>query len=276
MKILRASLASSSSTSYLASSSLVTADARIITPQREEPEPFFEPNWASLLNPNTAHLGEEDLVCKVKELQRGLASARDCIRAREAVIEGTHATNIILELTCQRQRTTLHRKEAAKLEKRDKRTLFGDGKAHVVTDEDFILALEEIEEMEKEREEGVERWKEARAKAKESKVAEKKAWEKALEDWKLEREEWEEECALLRGAGCRKKDLPKAPKRSKKVDVLAALGEDDEGGQDGTESSGDEDEDNGDENNGRRGGGEEEATDDEQDNESDAGECGTV
>jgi hypothetical protein len=147
----------------------------------------------------------------------------------------------------------LHRKEAAKLEKKDKHTLFGDGKAHVITDEDFILALEEIEEMEKEREEGVERWKEACAKVKESKVAEKQVWEKALEDWKLEREEWEEECTLLRGAGCRKKDLPKAPKRPKKVDVLAALGEDDEGDQDGTENGDEEDEDNGDENDGRQG-----------------------
>ena len=35
--------------------------------------------------------------------------------------------------------------------------LFGDGKAHVVTNNDFILLLEEIEEKEKEKEEGKEK-----------------------------------------------------------------------------------------------------------------------
>ena len=239
MKVLRASLASSSSASYLVSGSRISADARVITPQREEPEPFLEPDWNSLLDPGVAHLGEEDLVRKVNELQRGLLLARDCLRAREAVIESAHATNIILELTCQRQRATLHRKEEAKLEKRDKRTLSGDGKAHVVTDDDFIQVLEEIEEKAKEEEEGKERRKEARAKAKESKIAEKEAWERALEEWKSEKEVWEEECEQLKEDGCLKKDLPKAPKRPRKADVIAAL---DEGSSEDSDPGSDEDE----------------------------------
>lgn len=103
MKILRASLASSSSASYLVSSSPITADAHIITPQREEPEPYLEPDWNSLLNTNAAYREEEDLLRKVDELQRGLLLVRDCLRAREAVIESAHATNVVLELTCQRQ-----------------------------------------------------------------------------------------------------------------------------------------------------------------------------
>jgi len=103
MKVLRASLASSSSASYLVSGSRISANVHIITPQREKPEPFLEPDWNLLLDPGIAHLGEEDLVHKVNELQRGLLLARDCLRAREAVIESAHATNVILELTCQRQ-----------------------------------------------------------------------------------------------------------------------------------------------------------------------------
>ena len=70
------------------------------------------------------------------------------------MIKSAHVTNVILELTCQCQRTTLHGKESAKLEKKDKCTLFGDGKAHVVTDDDFIMALEDIDEREKAKEEG--------------------------------------------------------------------------------------------------------------------------
>jgi len=100
MKVLRASLASATSTSYLVSSSPITADAHIITPQRKEPKPFSEPDWSSLLDPDVTHLGEEGLVHKVNELQRGLLLARDCLRATEAVIESAHATNVILELTC--------------------------------------------------------------------------------------------------------------------------------------------------------------------------------
>jgi len=41
-------------------------------------------------------------------------------------------------------------------------------------------------------------------------------------------------------AGHRKKDLPKAPKRPKKADVLAAMGEDDEGDNEGGDCSSDE------------------------------------
>jgi len=128
------------------------------------------------------------------------------------------------------------------MEKKDKRTLFGDGKAHVVTDDDFVLALEDIEKGEREREEGKEKRKEARAKAKESKMAEKKAWERALEEWKGEKKVWEEECLQLKEGGCRRKDLLKAPKRPKKADVvLAALDKGSEGDSESSEGSSDED-----------------------------------
>jgi len=230
MKVLRASLASDSKTSYLVSGSPATGDMRIITPHREQPEPFLEPSWSTLLNSSIGHMDTEELLHEVEKLRRGLQMARDCIRAREAVIESAHATNVVLELTCQRQRVALYRKETEKLQKKDKRSLFGDGKAHVVTDDDFIAALEEIEEIEKEREEDKERKKLARAKAKESKEAEKKAWERAVEEWKEEKEGWEEECERLVEKGYRKRDLPGAPKRPKKADVLAAMM--DEGGKD--------------------------------------------
>lgn len=53
----------------------------------------------------------------------------------------------------------------------------------------------------------------------------------------LEKEAWEEECEELREAGHRKKDLPKVPRRPKKADVLAAMGEDDEGASEDNHSS---------------------------------------
>ena len=81
---------------------------------------------------------------------------------------------------------------------------FGDGKVHVVTNDDFIMALEEIEEKEKEKEEGKERQKEACVKAKKSKMIKKKMWEEALEGWKLERERWDEMRMQLREDGCHK------------------------------------------------------------------------
>ena len=220
MKILRAGLTSSSSTLYLVSSSPILADAQVITPQRKQPEPFKEPDWDVLLNPDVTRLKIEGLVHKVKNLQRGLQMAQDCIRAREAVIESAHATNIILELTCQRQQTTLNQKEVHRSEKKDKCALFGDGKAHVITNDDFVLALEEIEERDKVKEEGKEKRKLTCAKAKEFKEARRKAWERALGEWKEEREAWEEECGRLVEAGTQKKDLPKAPKRPLKADVL--------------------------------------------------------
>ena len=144
---------SSASTSYLVSPFPVMARGPLIAPQREEPKPFSKPDWESLLNPNFTHLGERDLIQKVRELQVGLKLARDGLQAREAVIESAHTTNVILKLTCWCQRTALHQKESIKLEKKDKHTLFGDGKAHVVTNDDFIMALEEINEREKEKEE---------------------------------------------------------------------------------------------------------------------------
>lgn len=162
--------------------------------------------------------------------------ARDCIRAKEAVVESAHATNVVLELTCQRLRNTLNRKEEEKLQKKDKRTLFGDGKAHVVTDDDFIQALEEIDEREKEEERKKMKRKAERAKVKESKEAGRKAWEQAMEVWKREKEEWEVDCEKLREGGCRKKDLPKAPAKPRKAEILLAAvsrGGDDEGGNGG-------------------------------------------
>ena len=250
MKVLRAGLASDSKTSYLVSSSPATGDMRIISPCREQPELFAEPSWNTLLNSNIGHMDAEELLHEAEKLRAGLRMARDCIRAREAVVESAHATNVVLELTCQRQRVALYRKETEKLQKKDKRSLFGDGKAHVVTDDDFIAALEEIEEAEKERDKDKERRKLARAEAKESKEVGKKAWERAVEEWKKGREEWQEECERLKKEGCRKKDLPGAPKRPKKADVLAAML--DEGGEDEEEGEGegeeDDDEDGNDDN----------------------------
>ena len=235
MKILRASLTSNSATSYLVSTSPVPMNIPIITPQHEQPEPFSEPDWDALLAPQITCMGAEELVCETEKLRRGLQMARDCLRAREAVIESAHATNVVLELTCQRQRNALHRKEEEKLQKKDKRTLFGDGKAHVVTDDDFILVLEEIEEREKDKELGKDRRKAARAKAKESKEVRQRAWEQALWDWKHEREEWEQECEMLRMDGCRRKDLPKAPRKPRKADVILAATSNEDGVRDGDE-----------------------------------------
>jgi hypothetical protein len=237
IRILRNNLASSSATSYLIPTSSIPTNIRIITPQREQPEPFSEPDWDTLLTSNITHLEVDDLVLKVEELRRGLRMARDCIRAREAVIESAHATNVILELTCQRLRNTLNRRAEEKAQKKDKRSLFSDGKARVVTDDDFIQALEEIEERGKEEEEKKERRKVARARAKESKEFGRKAWEQALEEWKAGKAAWKIECERLREGGCRRKDLPRAPKMPRKVDVLLAAasreganGSDDEGG----------------------------------------------
>jgi hypothetical protein len=125
MKILRASLASNSATSYLVSTPPVPANIPIITPQCEQPEPFSEPNWDTLLASNTANVDVEDLTNKVQELQAGLRMVRDCLRAKEAVIESAHATNVVLELTCQRQRNILHRKDEEKLQKKDKHQQHG-------------------------------------------------------------------------------------------------------------------------------------------------------
>ena len=103
MQILRASLSLTSSTSYLVPPFPVMVSDPIIAPQRKEPEAFSKLDWDSLLDPNITYLGEEDLIQKVKDLQAGLMLARDGLRAREAVIKSTHATNVIPELTCQCQ-----------------------------------------------------------------------------------------------------------------------------------------------------------------------------
>ena len=50
----------------------------------------------------------------------------------------------------------------------------------------------------------------------------KRAWEQALEEWRDERVEWERECERLRQGGHWKKDLPKAPKKPQKADVILA------------------------------------------------------
>ena len=163
-----------------------------------------------------------DLVHEVTKLWRGLVMAQDCLHARDAVIENAHATDVVLELTCQRQRNSLHRKEEEKLQKKDKCSLFSDGKAHVVTDDDFTLALKQIEEQEKEREEDKEKRKVARTKAKESKEVGKKAWEQALERWKQVKVEWGQECERLKEGGHHQKDLPKAPKKPKKAEIIHA------------------------------------------------------
>jgi hypothetical protein len=86
--------------------------------------------------------------------------------------------------------------EGARTTKNDKYPLFGagDGKTRVVADDDFITALEEIEE----KNEG--RMKLACTGAKEPKELRKKAWEQAVRVGGKRRG---------RGAG----DLPMAPKR---------------------------------------------------------------
>ena len=180
--------------SYLISTSPTLANIPIITLQRKQPEPFAEPEWDHLLASQITLMGVNDLVHEVNELRRGLVMARDCLHARDAVIESTHATNVILELTCQHQRNSLYQKEEGKLQKKDKCSLFGDGKAHVITDDDFTLALEQIEEQEKDKEVDKEKRKVARAKAKECKEVGKRAWEQALERWKQEKVEWGQEC----------------------------------------------------------------------------------
>lgn len=276
MNVLRASLKSNSSTSYLVSDSSIPLKSHIITPQQEVPEPFPEPDWKALLEIDPTQLELGELKQAVRELQRGLHMARDCVRAREAVVESAHATNVILELTCQCQRAALYQKEAKKQEKVDKRTIFGDGKPRVVTDDDFIAVIEEIDQKSKEMEEEKEERKRTRAKAKESKAAEKVAWQEALERWSEERQTWVEERDRLKDAGYRAKDLPKAPKKPRKADVLLAVhngsdrnsaegesdAEDEAAGEDGGDNEG-EDEENG----------EDEEGTEEEDNDDDDEDC---
>lgn len=91
-------------------------------------------------------------------------------------------------MTCQRQQSALYQRETEKLQKKDKRSLSSDGKAHVVTNDDFIAALNEIEERDKERdkerEEDKERRKLARVEVKKSKDAGRKCGRKRFKSGK--------------------------------------------------------------------------------------------
>jgi hypothetical protein len=145
----------------------------------------------------------------VKDLETSLDWAWKYIKARDLIIESSHAQLVVQDLILHQQNQALQVKENKK--KEDRTILFPSGKGRCLTDEAFARKIEALTEwMEREEREKLERAN-TRAQKRALKDAIKAQWKVAKAEWEQRKEEHEKLISQLLAQGTACKDLPKGP-----------------------------------------------------------------
>jgi DDE superfamily endonuclease len=215
MRILSTSLATTSSGSFLIQKPPIVSSQVIAPPVIEHPPPLAEPDWALLSTPADKGAGHETLESRIGALTTSLKLSRQHILARDAIIEGAHATMVVQSIYCDRLNETLNTREKKKQTDRN-RLLFPDGKGRHVTSDGFRAALAELEKKKADKATEHARKQQARDQKRVAKAAAEELWKETIAAHQQEIQQWESECARLRAQGTLAKNLPKKPKRAAK------------------------------------------------------------
>lgn len=243
MRLMSASLGQTQS-SYLVSN-LPLAETMtsfpVFQPVLEAPPTLPEPNW-DLIDVPQGYQTREQLQDRVEQLASSLQHAQQYIKARDLIIEGVHAQLIIQNLILNKQNEVI---EARSKKKKDDCTLlFPGGLGRCLTSDEFAALVDAQAAKAAQEEED----KRARAVLRAQKRSKKDLidarWKEAMEEWKQVKDKHEDECQrLVNEQGVRKCDLPKAPARPLKRDIIAEFNEEEEEGDNGDGEGNDDDDD---------------------------------
>jgi uncharacterized glyoxalase superfamily protein PhnB len=197
-------------------------------------EPVFEavpelpqPDWKLLADASsTGYQPRETLERQNRKLTEHLGRAQTIIQAHELIEEGREAQLIVQHAELTKLNQSLHAKENRP--KDDRTILFPGGFGRHLTDSEFGQQLEAQNQRKAEKAAEKARKKGLSEANKAARAAVDAEWKEIIAEHKAV-EAWEVECARLKEAGIRVKDLPAKPKRPPKpkpvLDVPVGGGE---------------------------------------------------
>ena len=213
-RILRASLGTSSSTSFLVSEAPIPASSiRIHKPIYENPPATLSELNFSADSENEADMSAEQIRDENEKLWEKLKNAQKHIRIRDQVIEANHAEIIIQNLTNQQLHASLFQKEENR-KKKNPTLDFASGR-HVTSDESRA-ELKRLKDEREAKESGKRERATARIAKREKKTIEDEKWDRAKDRHDVRLQKWKKVCDTLDKG----ETLPPKPHRRHKVEII--------------------------------------------------------
>jgi len=218
-RILRASLGTSSSTSFLVSKPPVPASSiRVYEPNYEKPPTTlsdldFSANSDSDSD-SEADISIEQIRDENRKLRQKLKDAQKHIRVRDQVIEANHAEIIIQNITNHQLHASLFQKEESRKKKKNPTLDFASGR-HITSDESRA-ELKRLKDEKEAKEQGKRERATARTEKHERKMIEDEKWNHAKGRYEARLQKWKRECSALDKGKAR----PPKPRRRLKADVI--------------------------------------------------------
>ncbi|KAG6805822.1 hypothetical protein H0H92_013838 [Tricholoma furcatifolium] len=238
MRTLYRTLSSTSSGSFLISKQPLTSSTPIIPPIVNGPPSIPLPDW-SLLSSSTPS-SRSELQKENDQLRESLHLARAHHHAQNMIVESSNAQLVIQNLHLVKLNGALNKKESRK---KNERALLFDGKAKVLTSDEFQAGLQALADKREAAEAQKAKNIESRALRKEALVRVEEEWRRIKEAHEAELQKWDEECQRLATEGVPKKEWPKKPVRARKPQLSTSGQEQEDGGNEpNDEDDGDDDE----------------------------------
>jgi len=230
IKILHASLRTSSSTSFLVSETPVPhSSIKIHEPNYEKPPAALSELGFSDDSEDEAGMSTEQIRDENKRLRQTLKEAQKHIRIRDQVIEANHAEIIVQNLANRQLHASLFQKEKRRGKKKNPTLDFASGR-HVTSDESRAELKRSKDERDAKEREKRERAT-ARSEKRERKAIEDEKWDRAKDRYEARLRKWEKVCDALNKGEAR----PPKPRRRRKVDVIEGESSGCGSGEDGSE-----------------------------------------
>lgn len=222
VRVMRASLASTSSGSFLVSSGPVTSSCRIDPPVLERLPPS-DIDWRKINDiARPQELSRDELIEHLQQLTDLSSRAKSHIQAQNVLIEATQAQLVVQDLYARKLNETLFNKENRKSKDRTK-LIFKDGKGRHLTHDEIVEALEAMEH-ERDRKEAEKKQRRLTKKVERTarqaaKAAVDAEWQEIKSAHEANLATWSIKCAELAAEGLPKSRWPKKPARPLKPKV---------------------------------------------------------
>ncbi|KAI5118538.1 hypothetical protein M0805_008479 [Coniferiporia weirii] len=212
---MTASLARSSSGSFLVSRTKFTSSQNILAPVLEQPPEIPEPNWALLQRPDRPinSFSRNELEQTNKKLTKSLDLAHCHLRVTRSINEAANAQLVIQDLYAGRLKVALTEKEK---KSNDKTKLFQDGHGKVFTSNEVIQFLSDRETAKAQGKAEAAQHLTDRARKRSARDALEWQWETIKAGHTAAVIQWEINCRRWKEEGIPKKDQDAKPKRPKK------------------------------------------------------------
>ena len=137
------------------------------------------PDW-DLLDAKNTSKSKAELKAELEMLRSNLGFAQKHIQVRDGIIEGAHAQLVIQNLHQKRLHETLHTKEKKKSSRQSR--LFAGWKGCHLTRDEFMMAVDEVEQTKEDEENARSACKKAAKDRKSAKEANEEKWQDMLKE----------------------------------------------------------------------------------------------